>query len=333
MYGSQINIKDNISEYLVFRKKLAEFHSIENVFHVLLPFLKLKVLELPYESKGLSNRINNIRYLIRQKAQLIHISGHDHYLLWVPFQKAILTIHDIEALKRKSGIKKWLFQKLWFDWPIRNAKLVTTISEFSKKEILSLGNYKTPIQVIHNPLTLPLSYKPKGFNVFKPRILHVGTKKNKNLSRLIQALSDIDCELIIIGSESEDLKAALKAHSIDFSLKSNLSNEEMIAEYKACDLLAFVSTYEGFGLPILEAQAAGRAVITSNVTSMPEVAGEGAILVDPYSVEAIRNGIQRLIEDEKLRTNLIQKGLENVKRFDAEEIARQYQELYDAIDN
>lgn len=318
---------------LVLRKSNKKFHSIENVFHALLPFLKVKKVELPYESKGLFNRIKNIWFLRQQKAPWIHISGHDHYLLWYPFQKAILTIHDIEALKRKSGFKRWLFQKLWFDWPIRNAKVVTTISEFSKREILSLGNYKTPIQVIHNPLTLPLNFTPKVFNKAKPRILHIGTKQNKNLSRLIQALKGIDCELIIIGQASEALNAELNAYGIDYSIKSNLSNDEMIAEYKASDLLAFVSTYEGFGLPILEAQAAGRPVLTSNLASMPEVTGEGALLVDPYSVAAIREGVLKLIQDEKLRESLIQKGLENVKRFDAESIARQYLELYDSIDN
>lgn len=318
---------------LLFRKRTAAFHSIENVFVALLPYLNAQDVELPFESRGVWNRIKNIQFLRRQKAKLIHISGHDHYLLWYPFKKSVLTIHDIEALKRKNGFKKWLFKKLWFDWPISNAKVVTTISSFSKEEILSLGAYKTLIKVIHNPLTLPISYTPKKINTAKPRILHIGTKANKNLERLIQALETVHCELVIVGQESENLLSQLNKAKLNFTFKSNLSNEEMMEEYKACDLLTFVSTYEGFGLPIIEAQAVGRAVITSDVTSMPEVAGEGALLVDPYSVEDIRKGIVKLIEDEDFREGLIQKGLENVKRFDAEEIAKQYREVYNLIKN
>ncbi|MEX0597077.1 MAG: glycosyltransferase family 1 protein [Candidatus Paceibacterota bacterium] len=314
---------------LIKRKKNPKFNSIENVLGVLIPFLNIEeVLELPFLSKGVLNRIKNIMFLRRHNARLIHISGHDHYLLWYPFQKAILTIHDIEALKRKRGLKRWLFQKLWFDWPIRNAKVVTTISEFSKKEIQSINNYKTPIQVIYNPLTLPLIYTPKTFNTAKPRILHIGTKENKNLSRLIQALKGINCELIIIGKATESIKADLKTSEIDYTIKSNLSNEEMITEYKVSDFLAFVSTYEGFGLPILAAQAVGLPVLTSNVASMPEVAGEGALLVDPFSVKDIRKGILRLIEEGELRKILIQKGLVNINRFDVKIIAKQYNQLY-----
>ena len=95
------------------------------------------------------------------------------------------------------------------------------------------------------------------------------------------------------------------------------------------DILAFVSTYEGFGLPIIEAQAIGRVVITSNLASMPEVAGKGALFVNPFSVEEIREGIVSLIENEHDRATLIKRGLENVKRFDKEKIANQYQEIYD----
>ena len=94
------------------------------------------------------------------------------------------------------------------------------------------------------------------------------------------------------------------------------------------DLLVFVSTYEGFGLPILEAQATGRPVITSNVLSMPEVAGDSACLVDPFDVSSIRKGILKVINDPAYREKLIKRGFENVKRFQPDKIAEQYADIY-----
>ncbi|MCB0583153.1 MAG: glycosyltransferase, partial [Phaeodactylibacter sp.] len=91
------------------------------------------------------------------------------------------------------------------------------------------------------------------------------------------------------------------------------------------------SEYEGFGMPILEAQATGRPVITSNICSMPEVAGRGAALVNPYDPAAKRAAIEQIIRNAGYREELIQEGRENVKRFNLEKIAGQYLELYREI--
>lgn len=319
---------------LIFRKSNSSFFSIENVFLTLLPRLKAERIQLPFKSKGLWKRIKNIFFLLKHSKDVIHISGHDHYLLWWPFKNAILTIHDIEALNRKNGMSRWLFQKLWFDLPIRNAKVVTTISNFSKAEILSIRAYKTPIKVIYNPLPFTEQlFSPKELNTLKPCILHIGLKKNKNLNRLLEAMQGIPCKLLLIGNPSEKIKQQSLALQVEVDFRYDLSQEEIIECYQEADLLAFVSTYEGFGLPILEAQAMGCPVITSNVASMPEVAGEGALLVDPFSVESIRGGIQKVIKDEELRSNLIKKGIENTKRFESEAIAEQYNSLYKQIEN
>lgn len=320
--------------HLIYRKPNTAFHSIENVFDTLLPYLMAKKIELPYTSSGILNRWRNIGFVKNLNSNLIHITGNDHYLiLGLKKQKTILTIHDIEVLKRSSGIKRFILKKLWFDLPIKYATSVTTISEFSKNEILSLGNYKTPIQVIHNPLTLPIEHTPKQFNTNYPNILHIGTKQNKNLNRLIMAIKDIKCHLTIIGKLDINQTKLLHSNEINYTSKANLSNIEMIDEYINCDILSFVSTYEGFGLPIIEAQACGRVVISSNIASIPEIAGNGALLVNPMDVNDIKNGFNQLINNSKLRDELISKGLENVKRFEPKKIANQYQELYDRILN
>lgn len=316
---------------VIFRKSSLFFHSIENVFNIIMPLLNAQKIELLFESKGLFNRLRNILFLMMRKEYALHITGHDHYLLWYPFKNTILTIHDIESYRRKSGLKKWVFKKLWFDIPIRNSKIITTVSEFSKNEILSLGNYLTPIEVIYNPLTLPLIFTPKEFNSAEPRILHLGTKKNKNLHRTIEALKGLNCHLTIVGTSDLNLKKLLELAEVKHTFKSNLSQDEMVNEFIECDLVSFVSTYEGFGLPIIEAQAIGRPVITSNITSMPEVAGNGAFLVDPFSADEIRKGILKIISDSSVRESLIANGLLNVKRFTPSVTAAQYADLYKTL--
>jgi glycosyltransferase involved in cell wall biosynthesis len=322
------------NKLLIYRKKRAEFNSIENVFNTLVPFLDTTKIELPFFSKGILPRLKNISFIKQRKGTLNHITGNDHYLaLGLKKKTVILTIHDIEILKRTKGIKRLILKKIWFDWPIKKAKIVTTISEFTKSELIKLGNYKTPIIVVSNPLTLPIKYSPKEFNTNCPSILHLGVKPNKNLPRLISALNGIKCHLIIIGKENKETLELLSKHNITYSFKTNLCNEEVMEEYKKCDILSFISTYEGFGLPIVEAQAMGRPIITSNISSMPEVAADGALLIDPYNVEDIKNGILKIITNIDYRNSLIENGLKNIKRFEPQQIANQYNSIYkDVID-
>ncbi|MBL4708844.1 MAG: glycosyltransferase family 4 protein [Flavobacteriales bacterium] len=314
---------------LIIRESSPEFNSIEKVFNTLLPYLEVEKKVLPFSCHGLWNKVFNFISLHKFRNDIIHLSGHEHYLFALPlFRKSILTIHDIEGVYRLKGWRKWIFKKLWYDLPIRNSEVITTISEFSKKEIESLGNYKKIIKVIPNPLTLPLTYEPKVFNVQEPRILHIGTKPNKNVSRLLDAVMGINCSLVVIGKLSEELIIKAKENQVNLKIRNNLSNVEVMDEYREADILSFVSTYEGFGLPIIEAQAVGRVVLTANITSMPEVAGDGALLVDPYSVQDIHKGIVRLIEEEHYRDQLIKNGLNNIKRFNVRDVAEKYKEIY-----
>jgi glycosyltransferase involved in cell wall biosynthesis len=107
-----------------------------------------------------------------------------------------------------------------------------------------------------------------------------------------------------------------------------LTDEELVAAYRRSDMVVFASLYEGFGLPILEAQAMGRPVITSNFGAMREAAGDGALLVDPYSVEEIRAAILRIKNEPGLREDLVRKGRENAERFRADAIALEYAQIY-----
>jgi glycosyltransferase involved in cell wall biosynthesis len=134
--------------------------------------------------------------------------------------------------------------------------------------------------------------------------------------------------LDLVGKLTLEHKKSLLDFRIEYRNFLNLSETEMINKYKESDLVTFVSTYEGFGMPILEANAVGRPVITGNVYSMPEVAGDAACIVDPFNVSAIKEGIVRIIEDLDYRTMLIENGENNLKRFKPKDIAKCYRDTY-----
>ena len=109
----------------------------------------------------------------------------------------------------------------------------------------------------------------------------MGTAPNKNIERLATALSGIDCHLDCVGKLLDSQRAALIRARVPFTEHVGLSDHEVLSRYAECHVVSFASTMEGFGMPILEANAVGRPVVTSNRSSMPEVAGNAACLVDP----------------------------------------------------
>ena len=138
----------------------------------------------------------------------------------------------------------------------------------------------------------------------------------------------IQVDLDIIGKLDEEQLARLRQHGITFSQSFNLSREDLLQHYQDCDLLAFPTTLEGFGLPIIEGQAAALPVLTSDLSPMREVAGTGACLIDPYRPGSIREGLLRIIGDEAYRRRLIEAGFDNVRRYDLDAVVLQYAELY-----
>jgi glycosyltransferase involved in cell wall biosynthesis len=163
-------------------------------------------------------------------------------------------------------------------------------------------------------------------------ILQIGTAPHKNLANLARACAGLNVELRIIGEPDEESRNVLKQSGISHSSVTNLSDAEVRQEYDNADIVAFCSTFEGFGLPVIEAQAMRRPVITSNLSPLREVAGDGgALLVEPHDPASIRTAITKLIADPELARQLVSRGSENVKRFSPEQIALEYGALYDRM--
>ena len=269
-------------------------------------------------------------YLKDKQYDIIHITGHVNYLLWTLRKyRTIITVHDLGFYTNfTAGLKRKLLYLL-FIHPLRYAKHITYISDKSFKEACDCIKLpKSKQSIIYNPVEPPFVFCPKNINKDRPVILHLGTKPNKNLSRVIEAVSTIPCTLHIIGKVSEDLRKKMDEYGIDVRIDNDISDEEIIQAYKECDIVCFPSLYEGFGLPIIEGQAIGRPVVTSDLLPMSGIAGKGAVLVDPYSVDSINRGIACALENSE---SLINDGIKNVRRFSLRHIAEQYMLLYASI--
>lgn len=309
-------------------------HSVERIFEDVRTHLPGDIAVTAHvnahPSTGLRNRLTDAVSARMITADVRHITGDVHYLGWfLPRAGTLLTILDCVTLERLTGAKRALFRALWYQLPIRHAERLTTISTFSALSIERHTGYPADqIRIIPPPLSDEFAYSERAFAAARPRILQVGTTQNKNVLRVVQALAGLDVELILIGHLSEEQRQALQGSGLAFENHEAIGRAALLEQYNRADIVMFASLYEGFGMPIVEAQAVGRAVVTSNRCSMPEAAGDGALLVDPEEAEAVRHAVERLCSDTELRQRLVDKGLANAQRFRPERIARDYAELY-----
>lgn len=292
---------------------------------------------------------------------VVHFPFFDLFQHTLPLIKKwpmVITIHDVIPLLYPTayppGIKgSWnlILQKL----ALKNVSAVITVSEASKEDIIKyLG---VPAEKIY-----PIGEAPAGhyrkindskslkevkgkYNLPDKFALYTGNVNwNKNLLNLTEGAIAAGIDLVLVGKsfeekgnldhpEMQSFKEFLnhygknpQVHILGF-----VENNDLVIITNLAQVVLLPSFAEGFGLPILEAQICGVPVITSNLSSMPEVAGFGALLIDPGSVESISGAIGKIIKDEKVRDQLIKEGLENVKRFSWEKAAKETVQVYEKI--
>lgn len=298
-------------------------------------YAEVDSIELPAANYSLRSLWRNIRCAqraVRQKKyDIVHITGSEHYL--IPFlwgQKVVVTVHDLGSIFNKErslfsqNVKKWMFISV-----LKYASFVAFISDVSKQEALDNVNLdRDKIEVVPDAVDKTYLYSPKQINADCPIILHIGTKLNKNLVRVVQALVGIKCKLRIIGNLREEQMKALADSGINYSTISNLTDSEIYEEYKNCDIVSFPSLYEGFGMPIIEGQSVGRVVVTSDMSPMKDVAGGGAILVNPYDVESIKCGFLKSIANSNKYVTI---GCKNVAKYNLPRVVDEYRQIYASI--
>jgi len=304
---------------------------VEKLFDTVRDALPSEIEPVVAESRFLSRGFFRRAYIIVEakfrQGDVNHITGDVHFLSYLLCRrKTVLTILDCGFAEKERGVKRQLLRYFWYVLPIWRVGFITVISKTVELELKKLVTFPPgKVRVISCCIPETFTYSKEIFNAGKPRILQVGTGENKNLVRVTRALKGIPCHLDIVGKLKEEQRRVLVECGIEYTNSWGIPEAELIHKYQECDL---VSTYEGFGLPILEGNAVGRPVITSNISSMPEVAGDAACLVNPFDEVDIRSGILKVIKESSYRQELVAKGLINVKRFRPEAIAMQYAELY-----
>ncbi|HBO89202.1 MAG TPA: glycosyltransferase family 1 protein, partial [Acidobacteria bacterium] len=230
---------------------------------------------------------------------------------------------------------------------------VLTVSEASKNDILKFFNIDPEkITVIPNGIDEQFKITPsveaiarvqERYQLKSPFLLYVGNvKPHKNLERLIDAFFKLRKDglttltLLIIGDEITKytaLRRTVHRYQLHKYVRflGFVPSDTLSILYRLADAFVFPSLYEGFGLPPLEAMASGTPVITSNVSSLPEVVGNAAMLVDPYDVNSIANGIQTVLEDSAYREKLTQNGLERAKFYSWERSVIKVKQIYDEL--
>lgn len=296
--------------------------------------IDIKLIRVPFKNKGIIPRLLNILFCAVNQVEINHVVGDISYCtLLMKKKRLVLTILDCVSLNRHRGVKKYLLKLFLFKLPIIKSSSVIVISDATKNDLNHFINLKkVDYKVI--PVTVSKTFFNSKFKLnptkkFNKNFLIIGTAPNKNIERIALALEGIECKFSIIGKLNSRQKKQLISSKIDFKeIAYPLTENQIINEYKNSDLLIFCSELEGFGMPIIEANLMGVNVLTSNVSSMPYVASDSAVYVDPFNIQSIKDGIVRIIDNGKLRDQLLLKGLKNSNRFLIKPIADKHLELY-----
>src|SRR5713101_1836059 len=271
----------------------------------------------------------------------------------------VMTVHDMLEHMSRAREQNGFWRSLHFQLTkqvLRGAARIFAVSNFTKAEIEKLSDIPSQrIEVVYNAIderflhghATPADRQliVERYQVTYPFLLYAGRiSPHKNVVRMIEAFSALktelekdqaypDLKLIIIGDDlsgNPDLRRTVVRSGVqnDVRFLGFVPIEVLRTFYDQAKIFVFPSLYEGFGLPPLEAMASGTPVVTSNVSSLPEVAGGAAVLVDPYDPRSIADGIECVLGDKSLRTELREKGLARARQFSWEASVKRVQEIY-----
>ena len=294
--------------------------------------------------------------LARERVTMVH---EPHYVLPPAIRcRSVVTIHDCIHLMFPQYLPSklaYVYAKGSMWSATRKADRVLTVSEASKRDILRFFDIPPEkVAVIYNAIderflgpadTVRMDLTRQRYQLDHPFVLYVGNiKPHKNIERLVEAFAIArrtgpdNLTLIIIGDELSKypvLRQSVHRHKLDKHVRflGFQPQETLAAFYRLARAFVFPSLYEGFGLPPLEAMACGTPVVTSNVSSLPEICGDAALLVDPHDSNAIADAIILAVTDETLRADMIARGLARARDFSWPQSVGKIHQIYMDVAN
>lgn len=329
------------SVHIVFRKTNPGNFSIETIYDTIInywnstPNYKLAINRIQ-----LNKNYDWLVFLkcfinaIFGKYNLVHITGGCNYMVMAfPFTKRILTVHDLYYLKGRGNNKGWFYKLFFYTLPLMFSHEIVAVSNRTKMDIINLfPRVANKVTIIHNPLCISTKHAKSIASNWIPKnplqLLQIGSKPLKNYERLLKATADLPVNYTFIHGKTAEINKLLKEYNLTgrAQLKTQISQEELIQCYQDADLLFFASLWEGFGLPLLEAQALNLPIITSNMEPMKSLA-PWSILVNPESTSEIREAVIHFIK-KGVPADMLQQAAESTKAYGVDAIAKKYFELY-----
>ncbi|MBS4062393.1 MAG: glycosyltransferase family 4 protein [Bacteroidetes bacterium] len=292
---------------------------------------------------NLFNKPYCVLKLKKQNFDVFHPTYYDPYFLdYLGDKPFVLTVYDMIHEKfsemfssndNASQQKRLLVEK---------ASKIIAISESTKKDLIEyFGTDASKIEVVYLGNSMfPKPNSNLSIEMPKNYMLFVGSRSvYKNFERFIKGVASIlnqNKMLFVVCAgggkfTSKEIKLLSDLDIVNQVLQYNLDDESMAYFYKNALAFIFPSLYEGFGIPVLESFACGCPLLCSNVSSLPEIAGDGAHYFDPYSEESIKNAVLEVLENTTLREDLIRKGYERLKRFSWKQTAEQTNKIYKSL--
>lgn len=300
---------------------------------------EVEIFYMPSATYGIKGVIQNLwfTYIHRNKHGVNHVTGDCHFIIFALLGcKTVLTIHDLgfytDHLHEIGWLKRKFLYYLQVYFPIKLATEVIAISEKTKQEIEQTVSFTRKISIAKHVSIDAFPFTPKKFNKNCVRIMQCGTSKNKNLETTIKALADSTYKLRVIRKMTKKQEELAKENHVKYSNVYDLTDEEITKEYQDADIVIMPSLYEGFGAMVIEAQATGRPVITTDREPMRSVSGGAAYLLkNPLDATEIKFAISKIVNDDAYRSFLIEAGRKNSAEYTLAKCAKEHIEIYNKI--